>query len=375
MSTTWKFPFTPEPPSWSLDFDGLQRRFSWMQTLAACQQEPEWHAEGDVLTHTGMVLRELCAMEEWRGLAEEERHIVFAAALLHDIAKPQKTKLEDGKLRSKGHARAGALMARHLCMTELPEIPFAAREMIVGLVRHHGVPAYFLDRADPDRALISASMICRLDLLCILATADARGRVTKARDDMPERVALFREAAIEQGCLTGSYRFANDHSRVAYFRTPEMLPATELFDDSRCCATILSGLPAAGKDSWIRTHAGDTPVISLDGLRGVLDVNPGEDQSAVIATAKEEARGYLRQRRDFIWNATSTSRMLRDSLANLFLAYHARLRIVYCEAPLALMRERNGRRARPVPPEVIGRLIERLEVPDCTEAHEVDYRV
>ncbi len=80
MSATWTFPFCPEPPAWVLDFDGLVHYFPWMQTLATCQQEPEWHAEGDVLTHTGMVLRELCAMQEWRGLPAEERQMVFAAA-------------------------------------------------------------------------------------------------------------------------------------------------------------------------------------------------------------------------------------------------------------------------------------------------------
>ncbi len=291
------------------------------------------------------------------------------------MAEPEKTRIEDGKLRSKGHARAGAQMARHLCMTDLPAIPFAAREMIVGLVRYHGMPAYFLDRADPERAIISASMLCRLDLVSILAMADARGRVTRSRDDMPERVGLFREAAIEQGCLDAPYRFANDHSRVAYFRMPEMQATVERFDDTRCCATILSGLPAAGKDSWIRAHAGENPVISLDGLRADLDVEPGEDQSAVIAAAKEEARKHLRARRDFIWNATNTSRMLRDSLTNFFLGYHARLQIIYCEVPLAEIRERNGRRQRPVPGEVIDRLAARLEVPDLTEAHAVAYKI
>lgn len=375
MNTAWTFPFTPQPPAWSLDLAGLVARFPWMQTMATCQQEPEWHAEGDVLTHTGMVLRELCAMSEWRALRPEERQIVFAAALFHDMAKPQKTRIEEGKLRSKGHARAGALMARHVCLTDLPEVPFAAREMIAGLVRYHGVPAYFLDRPEPERALISASMLCRLDLLCILATADARGRLTQSRDDMPERIELFREAAVELACLAAPYRFPNDHSRVAYFRTHGMLLGTELFDDSRCCVTLMSGLPAAGKDSWVRAHGGDLPVISLDELRTDLDVEPGEDQSAVIAAAKEEARTYLRQRRDFIWNATNTSRMLRDSLTNLFFAYHARLRIIYCEAPRAAIHERNSRRPRPVPAEVIDRLAARLEVPDCSEAHLVEYCV
>ena len=168
MNTQWQFPCVPKAPHWSLDFAALLGRFPWLAAMGQCQQEAEWHGEGDVLTHTRMVLEQLCAMDEWRALPRDDRHIVFAAALFHDMAKPKQTRLEEGKIRSKGHARHGAQMARLTCMVDLPEIPFSAREMIVGLVRYHGVPAYFLDRPDPVRTLLNASLLCRLDLLCIL---------------------------------------------------------------------------------------------------------------------------------------------------------------------------------------------------------------
>jgi putative nucleotidyltransferase with HDIG domain len=375
MEPTWKFPGTPEPPEWRLDFGALVERFAWLRALSTCLQDPEWHAEGDVLTHTGMVAAELAAMPEWRALPAEERQVLFAAALLHDVAKPQQTKEEEGRIRSKGHARQGAQMARRIFMEELPEVPFAAREAVVGLVRHHGVPAYFLMREDPVRTMIRASYGTRLDLLCVLAAADARGRVMRGSDDMPDRVALFRETAEEEGCLRESYRFANDHSRVAYFRTPGMLPTVQLYDDTRCCVTVMSGLPAAGKDTWVLRHADDQPVIALDDLRAELEVEAGGDQSAVIAAAKEQARLHLRKNESFIWNATNTTRFLRDGLVGFFLGYHARVKIVYCEAPLTVIAERNGRRAQPVPAGVIDRLVGKLEVPEVVEAHAIEHVV
>ena len=37
----------------------------WTRAMAACAQDAGWHAEGDVWTHTGMVVRELARLDEW----------------------------------------------------------------------------------------------------------------------------------------------------------------------------------------------------------------------------------------------------------------------------------------------------------------------
>ena len=47
--------------------------------------------------------------------------------------------------------------------------------------------------------------------------------------------------------------------------------------------------------------------------------------------------------------------------------------IVYCEAPLRAIRERNADRRRPVPAHVVEHLVDRLDVPDETEAQSVEY--
>jgi putative nucleotidyltransferase with HDIG domain len=371
----WQFPGVPTGPEWRLDFAELVERFAWLRALGSCVQDTQWHAEGDVLTHTGMVMEALVAMSEWRALDAEARQIVFAGALLHDVGKPEKTREEGGRIRSKGHARAGASLARRIFMREMPEASFEAREAIVGLVRYHGVPAYFLDREDPERTVLRAGLTARLDWLSILATADARGRVMREADDMEARVGMFRDFAGELGCLTEPYRFANDHSRVAYFHSTGMRPDVALYDDCRCTVTVMSGLPAAGKDTWIARHGGDLPVVSLDDVRAEMGVEPGEEQAAVIAAAKEAAKGYLRKAHDFVWNATNTSRILRDNVIGLMLGYGARVRVVYCEAPLVEIFERNSRRTRMVPVAVMERLLERLEVPSAEEAHRVEYAV
>lgn len=374
----WLFPFCPEPPDYGLGWDTVRARYPWLDPLAECPQDPLHHAEGDVLTHTRMVVEALSALPAWRVLSPADRAELFAAALLHDIAKPACTVIEpDGRVGSPGHARRGAGMARQALWLREPfgerPVPFRAREGIVALVCHHGLPLWFLERDDPARAVIAASLVARLDRVALLAEADARGRLCQDLPDLLARIDLFREFAREHGCLDKPYPFASAHSRFAYFRKEGRDPAYRAYDDTRCEAVLMSGLPGSGKNTWVEHNLPDWPVVSLDALRQQLRVSPDEDQGRIVAAAKEEARGHLRAGRSFVWNATNTTRRTRDGLIGLFAAYNARVRIVYVEAPLDELLRRNGTRPAPVPERAILRLAEGLEVPDPTEAHHVDY--
>ncbi len=384
----WRFPGCPEPPDWHLDWASLVERFPWLAALADCQQDPQWHAEGNVLIHVGMVIQELIALQRWRALPPVERHALFAAALLHDVGKPSTTEESAGHIRSPAHAIRGTRMARTILATDpsfgqstqQPAIPFSVRELIVGLVWHHGLPGNFLARRNPERAVISASMNSRLDLLPILAIADARGRISQQPSDQLDRIALFEEFCLECQCLDGPREFASDHSRFVYFRTPDAHPTLQVYDSSRFEVVVLSGLPGTGKDHWAREHANGRPIVSLDHWRQRLQVDPGDNQGPVIAAARQQAREFLRQQHSFIWNATNVTRVVRDPLISLCADYHARLRIVYCEAPLPTIRGRNTQRGHSdektqVPWKVISKMVDHLDVPNLTEAHQVDYRL
>jgi tRNA uridine 5-carbamoylmethylation protein Kti12 len=49
------------------------------------------------------------------------------------------------------------------------------------------------------------------------------------------------------------------------------------------------------------------------------------------------------------------------------------VRLVHVEAPWPALLRQNRARPRPVPEPVIERLLERWEVPDPTEAHQVEW--
>ncbi len=109
----WTFPhYTPgKLPDWQ----ALEHRFSWFADMKNVPQDPEWHAEGDVFVHTKMVCEALLQLSEFQTLSEQEQHILFAAAMLHDVEKRSTTKRESqgGKERivSPNHAKKGEYTA------------------------------------------------------------------------------------------------------------------------------------------------------------------------------------------------------------------------------------------------------------------------
>jgi predicted kinase len=281
-----------------------------------------------------------------------------------------------GRITSRGHAKKGEKIARRLLWLgeELPAPAlFVERETITGLVRLHGLPLQFLDKPDPARAVIAASMRVRLDLVALLAEADVRGRICNDQQELQDRVALFREFCQEQRCYTGPRAFASEHSRFTYLHSTRDDPDYAAYDETRCEVVIMAGLPGAGKDSWIRQHLPDWPVISLDGIRKELGIRPTEDQGQVAQAAREQARELLRRQCSFVWNATNITRMMRQRVIDLALAYHARTRIVYVEAPFADILSRNRARPASVPEEVIYWLLDKLEMPEIGEAHQVEW--
>ncbi|MDY7089533.1 MAG: ATP-binding protein [Actinomycetota bacterium] len=360
----------PDAPGWTVPWSRIEDEFAWIRRLRGVPQDSVHHAEGDVAIHTRMAAEALAAQPAWRALPSDERVRLFATVLLHDVAKPDCTRTdEDGRITAHGHSRRGELTVRRI-LWEL-DAPRAWREHVAALVRHHQVPFWALERLDLEQIVLRVSLLASNSDLAMLAEADITGRICGDRGEVLDNIGLFREFCADLGVLGRPWPFASDHARFQYFRTPGRDPRYAAYDDTRLTMTVLSGLPGAGKDTWAAGHAGDRPVISLDAIRARLGVKPTDGQRAVAAAAHEEARGHLRARRDFVWNATNISRQHRDLCIGLGAAYHARVEIVALEVPPDTLWRQNAARPSAVPEPVIDRLIAKWEAPDITEAHTV----
>ncbi len=96
-----------------------------VSALRGVEQPPEFHPEGDVLTHTELALVQL------RDPSAE----LALATLLHDIGKPPTFERAPDRIRFNGHAEVGALMAGEICRRLRLSGDQAAR--VVALVGGH----------------------------------------------------------------------------------------------------------------------------------------------------------------------------------------------------------------------------------------------
>ncbi len=344
----------------------------WVKAMAECPQDKEWHAEGDVWTHTRMVVAELEQLTEWQSLDRDSQLKLLFTALFHDAGKPATTSVDSrtGRTHSPKHALAGVRICRAV-LRDL-QCDLRIREEIAALVRYHGRPPYLLEKPEPAHELIRHSWLVDHRLLYLFALADTRGRRTSEMSRPEENIHLWKMVAEENGCFDQPHAFANDHARFLFYRDSLSNLHYTPREEHRCTVTLLSGLPGSGKDTWLARNRPKLPAVSLDDIRAQLDVNATEDQGQVIQTARESCREHLRAGRDFALHATNSVRQTRKRWIDLFADYGARVEVVYIEPPLPMILQQNQRRSAPVPAHVIQHLLDKLEPPTWAEAHSLN---
>jgi hypothetical protein len=75
--------------NFSLSFKDIEDAFPEITMgMSKSPQDPKYHSEGDVWTHTKMVMEEMFAQEFYQSANFETQQILFWSAFLHDVSKP-----------------------------------------------------------------------------------------------------------------------------------------------------------------------------------------------------------------------------------------------------------------------------------------------
>ncbi len=156
----------------------IARLFPELEALVGCEQEPEWHPEGDVWVHTLMVIDE--ARKRIDDLDPPQQVTLMLAAVCHDLGKPATTELIDGRIRSRGHEEAGVPPTRALLdRLDIHTLAgYDVRQQVLGLVAQHLKPGMW--RQTPkkvgDGAFRRLARKVDLELLARLSVSDCLGR-------------------------------------------------------------------------------------------------------------------------------------------------------------------------------------------------------
>lgn len=369
---------TPEPNR-PADAAALLALVPKLAPLATTPQDLIYHAEGDVWTHTLMVIQALTRLLAYHEADADTRFVLFVAALLHDISKPACTvHEEDGRISSKGHSGMGAIDARILLWKG--GTPFDLRERVCQIIAVHQVPFFALgnDRRGrtPEFIAHSLSWDTRLSDLCAVAEADMRGRVSihqrKALDD----IALFEILAKEETCWDQPKAFPDGHTRLNYVRSQGQVPLQAPFHQTTGSrVTVMSGLPASGKNTWVAKHRAGVPVISFDDAKAELGIRPGETAGGAVHLAHDRAKALLRKKAPFVWNATHLDPLLRAKTLDLLYRYGAQVEMVYLEAPFRELFARNQARDTTLSNKKLEHMLLGWTMPSPNEVHALTHEV
>jgi predicted kinase len=333
----------------------------YLDKMKNCQQDKEFHGEGDVLIHTEMVLSEVNKLD----VKEEQKTILWWSALLHDIGKPGCSTIEDGHIRSHGHSRRGYHIAMELL--DKTDLNNQQKIEIINLIRVHGEPNWILEKENPEREVIKMSLQCNLENLYYLVRCDILGRISLDNEKLLENLEYFKEIAKELNCFDKPFEFQSKIAKYKYLVDKSHHHSDNPFDDTKSKVIMVCGLPGSGKDFYIKSLS--LPVISLDEIRKELVIKPTDEQGKVIQTAKQRAREYMRKGEDFIWNATNTTKRMRTELISFFSEYNSYIDIRFINKDINLVLEQNKNRDSKVPENIIIKLYKKLEIPTEDECH------
>jgi tRNA nucleotidyltransferase (CCA-adding enzyme) len=174
---------------------GWLPHFPELASLRGVPQEPAWHPEGDVFTHTAHALDALVELPEWRAADETTRIVWSLAVLTHDLGKAVCTQTveRDGRPRivSPGHERESERLAASFL--ERLRTPKAIADRVLPLVGQH--MAHFQEVTERAvRRLARRLQPETVASLCVVMTADSFGRPPLPRV-VPEAVLALRRTA------------------------------------------------------------------------------------------------------------------------------------------------------------------------------------
>ncbi len=379
----------------------LGTSLDWLLRLKDTPQDPEWHAEGDVHTHTNWVLKALYQLleNEAKHLQGWQRQALILGVILHDIAKPVRTREmminDKRRIVAPQHEEVGrAYLAFKLMAWELP---FQVIWTVLQLVGEHQMPKRLIIKDSPASAYWQLARQVDLELLYFLEVADMRGRSCADPQQQLLYLEEFKLFAEEYGVWKGDHTAAIKTAltpQIAglkpsvqayiYAQAVYQLEQGQITMAEEAIATsyshreqyahlvILCGPSGVGKSTFIAQHYADYALVSLDELRQQFNGQRAsqKNKGQIIQQAKAELKAALRQKQGVVWDATNVRRDFRAVLSNLGRDYHALVSLVVFLLPEQTLVKQNRERQHSVADSVLYKQLDSYQFPLPNEVHQ-----
>jgi putative nucleotidyltransferase with HDIG domain len=352
--------------------------------LETCLQDPAWHGELDVLSHTNLVMKEtLTQMENLR--PGFPRIALYLAALLHDVGKPDTAKpKKNGHNSFHGHEKAGVWRAKEFLRKYFPEYNYRQRDLILNLVEFHGHPKRMTEGHSHDDKFKQLSLEVPTHLVYNLEVADFNGRIANDKEKTIIVLDNFKKRCEDLGVYGKAYQVPNvkhltnlqysilrwnilmHHKKEDDQREIDRI--IKLTDKSPQEVTLLIGAPASGKSTY-RNSLTNSTVICMDDIRKELCGNPN-DQSKnqlVFDRCLKDLSKAIKAGENVVLDNTNFSRKMRKMFLEVARNHGCQINAVYWDLPIETLLKRNLEREKAVPEDVVWRFYKNLETPASYE--------
>ncbi len=173
--------------------------FSLLLAEERTPQSPQHHPEGNVWTHTLLVVDEAAK----RKRESTDSRVFMWAALLHDIGKPETTKIRNGKYTAYDHDKVGAALAARFLRALGAEEALIGR--VVPLIRYHMQPL-FVQKGMPQQDLQGLLAETSASDVALLGYCDRVGRGGADREAERQNIRRFFARCRERGESNGQSR-------------------------------------------------------------------------------------------------------------------------------------------------------------------------
>lgn len=165
----------------------LEENFPEIIDLVGCEQNEEFHPEGDVYNHTMLVIDEASKIKQ----GVEDEYSFMLAALFHDIGKPKSVSEVDGEIKTHGHDEIGSEMIRDIFRRTLMRDKEVIKYVEV-LTKNHMRPRWLYPKGSK-KAFRKLAREGFIEDLFKLVEADTLGRGGTTEKDFEVYKEFFKE--------------------------------------------------------------------------------------------------------------------------------------------------------------------------------------